>query len=350
MFFQGDEANTPPEYAETDRAASAATGDAGATSDAGGGPVMNPQKDFAQLFEDVKAGNWEDATGILIVKILIPAGLTLLAIIVAYLVAKMLARWVANSLCKRVDQTFGRFAGKFTFYTLFLIFALAIMQQVGVPITSFAAILAAAGFAIGLAFQGTLSNFASGILLLVFRPFKVGDVINAAGVTGKVNEIDLFTTTLDTPDNRRLIVPNSAISGATIENVSFHEHRRVDVVVGVGYGAPLDQTRAALSSAAESIGEKTVQGAGRGYQIVLGELGASSVDWTVRVWVNSADFWGVKEELTAAIKNALDAQGLDIPYPQMEIHVADAGEDVDNGTDDDNLLNSGTIRPRPRSS
>lgn len=347
MFFQGDEANTPPESTETDGAGAEAAGDAATPPQE---PMMNPQKDFAQLFEDVKAGNWEDATGILIVKILIPAGLTLLAVIVAYLVAKMVARWVANSLCKRVDQTFGRFAGKFTFYTLFLIFALAIMQQVGVPITSFAAILAAAGFAIGLAFQGTLSNFASGILLLVFRPFKVGDVINAAGVTGKVNEIDLFTTTLDTPDNRRLIVPNSAISGATIENVSFHEDRRVDVVVGVGYGAPLDQTRQALSTAAESIGDKIVQGAGRGYQIVLGELGASSVDWTVRVWVKSADFWGVKEELTGAIKDALDAQGLDIPYPQMEIHVADSGEDGGSDSGDDNLLNSGGIRPRPRSS
>ncbi|GAB5403040.1 MAG: mechanosensitive ion channel family protein [Aureliella sp.] len=337
MFNQTDEAAAET----TDVAATAPT-------DGAGDQTSGAEQSIMDVVEDFASGNVEGATTDLVMKYVIPAAGALLALIVAYFAAKIIARWVSSAICKRVDQTLGKFAGKFAFYSVFLVCALAVLQTVGVSITSFAAILAAAGFAIGLAFQGTLSNFASGILLLVFRPFKVGDVVNAAGVTGKVNEIDLFTTTFDTPDNRRLIVPNSAIAGATIENVSHHEHRRVDVVVGVGYAASLDETRDALSKAAEAMGDKIVQGSGRGYQIVLGELGASSVDWTVRVWVKSADFWGVKERLTGEVKNQLDARGLDIPFPQMQIHVSDDGESDDLDDGPRNLLQPGAIRPRPR--
>ncbi len=181
--------------------------------------------------------------------------------------------------------------------------------------------MAAAGFAIGLAFQGTLSNFSAGVLLLVFRPFKVGDLINAAGVMGKVNEIDLFTTTLDTPDNRRLIIPNSSISGGTIENVSYHKHRRVEVIVGVAYSASLDSTREALTAAAESLRHKLIDGEGRGYAIILGTLADSSVQWKVRFWVATADFFLVTELLTQEIKRRLDASGIQIPFPQMDVHL-----------------------------
>jgi small conductance mechanosensitive channel len=155
----------------------------------------------------------------------------------------------------------------------------------------------------------------------VFRPFKVGDVINAAGITAKVYEIDLFTTIFDTPDNRRIIVPNSSIASGTIENISHHEHRRVDVVVGVDYAATLQQTRDTLTAAAESLKDSLVEGDGRGYQIVLGDLGDSAVGWTVRFWTTAADYWSVKECLTAAVKEHLDAQGIGIPFPQMDVHL-----------------------------
>jgi small conductance mechanosensitive channel len=207
------------------------------------------------------------------------------------------------------------------FYLIMTCVLLAVLGMFGVNVTSFAAILGAAGFAVGLAFQGTLGNFAAGVLLLVFRPFKVGDVINAAGVTAKVAELDLFTTVLDTPDNRRIIVPNSSIAGGTIENVSYHNERRVDVPVGVDYSASVDATRNALANAAESLSAKMIAGDGRGYQVVLGGLGDSAVNWTVRFWCNADDYWGVMEDLTQAVKERLDDAGIGIPYPTMDINV-----------------------------
>ncbi|MGB7325309.1 MAG: mechanosensitive ion channel domain-containing protein, partial [Rubripirellula sp.] len=198
----------------------------------------------------------------------------------------------------------------------------AVLSKLGAPLGGLAAMLAAAGFAVGLAFQGTLSNFASGVLMLVFRPFKVGDVVNAGGVMGKVNEIDLFTTTLDTPDNRRIIVPNSSISGGTIENISFHQHRRVEVLVGVDYNADLDQTRAALDVAVSHISEAVIQGEGRGAQVILSDLGASSVNWKVRAWVASKNYWPIHEALTAQVKRQLDGAGISIPFPQLDVHIS----------------------------
>ena len=229
---------------------------------------------FSNLLEQLQRGELSDASWKLIIQVALPAVGALALLIVAYFVAKYAARIVSNVLCRRVDQTLGKFGGKFTFYSLMAMSGIAICQTIGFDVTGFAAVLAAAGFAIGLAFQGTLSNFAAGILLLVFRPFQVGDVVNTAGVTGKVNAVDLFTTTFDTPDNRRLIVPNSSITGATIENISFHKERRVEVLVGVDYTASLDTTRDVLTACAESLAEETIQGEDRGYQIILGQTGA----------------------------------------------------------------------------
>ena len=260
--------------------------------------------------------------------LLIKAVTALALLIVAYFVAKLVSRWVASLVCKRVDMTLGKFAGKFVFYTMLAVIGLPVMQTVGVDVAGVAAILAAAGFAVGLAFQGTLSNFASGILLLVFRPFRVGDVVTAAGITGKVNEIDLFTTTFDTPDNRRLIVPNSSIAGTTIENVTFHKERRVDVMVGVSYTASLDDTREVLTSCCEMLSSKLVAGENRGYQILLSNLNSSSVDWTIRFWTKSSDYWAVKESLTAEVKRQLDANQIEIPFPQMQLHFSGAANQL----------------------
>ncbi len=274
-----------------------------------------------ESFRDFMNGNIGNGASSLVLKVALPAGIAILMLVVTYFAAKFVSRLIANAVCNRVDQTLGKFAGKFTFYSIMIVVGLTILQNAEVPVTGFAAVIAAAGFAIGLAFQGTLGNFASGILLLVFRPFKVGDLVNAAGVMGKVNEIDLFTTTLDTPDNRRLIIPNSSIAGATIENVTYHKHRRVDVPVGVAYAASLDKTRQALTASAEAMSDKMVMGEGRGYQILLTNLGPSSVEWTVRIWVASTDYFAMKERLTAEIKHKLDLNGLEIPFPQMQLHI-----------------------------
>lgn len=252
---------------------------------------------------------------------IIPVGSALIFLIVGYFLAHFLAHTASAPIRKRVDETIGRFIKKLVFYAIMTFVLLGILGRFGISVASFAAVLAAAGFAIGLAFQGTLSNFAAGILLLVFRPFKVGDAVSVAGVVGKVIEIDLFTTTFDTPDNRRIIVPNSSISGATIENITYHQERRVDVNVGVDYSASLEATRSALTQAAESLNQYLVLGEGRGFQVFLGDLGDSAVNWQVRFWTQAANFWTVKEALTAAVKNSLDAAGLNIPFPQIDVHL-----------------------------
>lgn len=243
----------------------------------------------------------------------------IIILIVAYLAAGIANRSVRKSMAKaKVDETLARFFGKLAKYTVLILGAIVAMGKLGIEITAFAAILAAAGFAVGMALSGTLGHFASGVMLLIFRPFKVGDVVNAGGVTGKVYEIELFTTALDTPDNRRIIVPNGGIYGSTIENISHHDTRRVDVGVGVDYSADLDKTREILDNAA-----KSVQGilSDPAHAIVLGDLGDSAVGWTVRVWCNAADYWGIKEATTRAVKKHLDDAGIGIPFPQMDVHM-----------------------------
>jgi len=217
-----------------------------------------------------------------------------------------------------VDETLCRFAGKMIKWTLLTLVVLACLGAFGVDVVAFAGILAAMGFAIGLAFQGSLSNFAAGVMLLVFRPFSVGDVISVAGHTAKVDEIDLFVTTMDTFDNRRLIIPNSAIFGATIEKITHHATRRVDVTVGTEYPADIDRVREVLLGAATSLPQVLADPAAAA---VLTGLGSSSIDWSVRVWVKAEDFWPVKDALTRAVKYALDEAGIGIPFPQMDVHV-----------------------------
>ena len=306
--------------------------DSQTTNTVAGDQTLNLVDETKAAFSGLMKGEVTEATSDFLTKVIVPAGMALLALIVTYFIARLISRWVSASLCKRIDQTLGRFAGRFVFYAIMLIAGLSILQTAGVDGTSFAAVMAAAGFAIGLAFQGTLSNFASGVLLMVFRPFKVGDVINAAGVTGKVNEIDLFTTTLDTPDNRRLIVPNSSISSATIENITHHSERRVDVTIGVAYAASLDDTRNVLEACARSLDEYIIEGDGRGFQVLLSNLGASSVDWTIRFWTSSDDYWLVKEKLTTEVKRQLDSSSIDIPFPQMQLHIADQAIEASNQT------------------
>ncbi len=243
----------------------------------------------------------------------------LVLLFVGWLVAGWAGRLVWRG-CERakLDPTLGKFFAKMARWAILIFVVLACLGVFGVNTTSFAAVLAAAGLAVGLALQGSLSNFASGVMLLIFRPFKVGDVVTISGCTGKVDEIELFTTRIDTADNRRLILPNSAVFGTTIENITFHSKRRVEVAVGVEYSADIDKTRAVLEKAAKGVLGILEDPAP---QVLLSQLGASSVDWSVRVWCATSDFWTVKEAATRAVKMALDEAGIGIPFPQMDVHL-----------------------------
>lgn len=246
----------------------------------------------------------------------------LVLLFVANIVASWTRRLVVRALDKaKFDATLTKFFSNLARYTVLILAVLAALGVFGIETTSFAAVIGAAGLAVGLAFQGTLSNFSAGVMLLAFRPFKVGDVVTAGGTTGKVDSIELFTTRFITPDNRLFIVPNSAVFGGTIENVSAFDTRRVNVEVGTDYGADLQKTREVLEKVAGSVEGRIDEPAS---QVYLLQLGGSSIDWTVRVWCKSDDFWAVKERLTRDVKDALDAAGIGIPFPQQDVHL-DAG-------------------------
>ena len=281
---------------------------------------------FNDAFGGLVRGELNEASSKLLFSFVVPAAIAIVAIVVLYFVASLLARWTAAAVCKRVDETLGKFAGRLVYYGIMTVGGLAVLSKAGIGVTGAAAVITAAGFAIGLAFQGTLSNFSSGILLLVFRPFKVGDMVVVSGVSGKVNEIDLFTTTIDTTDNRRLILPNSSVAGTTIENITYHAHRRIDLVIGVAYKSDIDQTREVIQEAVASLSDVMVPGEDRGSKVFLSNLGPSSVDWTVRFWTSTTTFWDVREQLLVRIKKNLDQNGIQIPFPQMQLHFSEFEE------------------------
>ena len=250
---------------------------------------------------------------------LLPVIGALVLIFAAFFVAGWVKRLTLRGLKKtKLDITLAKFFANFLRYTILIVALVAILGYFGVETASFAALLAAAGFAIGMAFQGTLSNFSAGIMLLVFRPFRVGDVISVAGITGRVDEIELFSTHLNTQDNRRMIVPNGSIFGSIIENVTYHDARRVDVTVGTDYGADLDRTRNVIEEAAASVPGRIED---RGVEAYLVGLGGSSIDWEARVWCDPNDYFTVKDALTRAVKIGLDEAGIGIPFPQRDVHI-----------------------------
>ena len=259
-----------------------------------------------------------DAALELATEYLLPAGIALLALIVGYMAASFSGRMVGLAVARRVDLTLGKFLSKMIKNMIILMVFLGVLGYFGVDVTSFAAILAACGFAIGMALQGTLSNFAAGVMLLVFRPFRVGDYIKVSDVEGTVDEIDLFTTRLNSRDNRHLILPNSSVFGSTIENVTHNAHRRVDVNVGVSYDADIAMTRRVLEQAISTVAGTMAHPAP---QIYLKGLGDSAVNWEIRVWCRSDTYWEVRERTVAAAKQGLDTAGISIPFPQMDIHV-----------------------------
>ncbi len=242
-----------------------------------------------------------------------------LLLVVAYVASGWVGRLVGRLLSKaKVEQTLCRFFGSMARWALMVLALIACLGVFGVETTSFAAVLGAATLAIGLGFQGSLSNLAAGVMLLIFRPFKVGDVVQVSGELGKVAELGLFSTEMDTFDNRRIILPNSGIFGSTVVNFTHHATRRVDIPVGVEYPADLDRTREVLTAAAAGVPKRLEDPPP---QIILLKLGNSSVDWQVRVWVKTEDYWDVVDAGTRAVKMALDEAGLGIPFPQMDVHL-----------------------------
>ncbi len=243
------------------------------------------------------------------------------ALFAAWIVAGLTRKLVRRGLERiHFDETLTKFFSTVSRYVVLTIAVVSCLGMFGIQTASFAAVIAAAGLAIGLAFQGTLSNFASGVMLLAFRPFKVGDVIKVADEVGKVDEIEIFTTSLVTFDNRRIILPNGVIFGSKIENITHFPTRRCDVKVGVAYAADLDETRRVLEGAVRKTEGILDEPA---FQIYLLDLGASSVDFAVRAWVKSEDLWGVREQLLRNIKRDLDAANIGIPFPQMDVHFDD---------------------------
>jgi small conductance mechanosensitive channel len=218
----------------------------------------------------------------------------------------------------RVDGTLAAFLASASYVVLVAFVILAALNQLGVQTTSFIAVLGAAGLAIALAFQGTLSNLSAGVLLIVFRPFRVGDYVEGAGTGGTIEAVELFTTTLHTPDNRTIIVPNSQLLGDVIVNYSVKETRRIDLVIGVSYADDLAKAKEAL---ARIVAEDERVLADPATTIGVLELADSSVNFAVRPWVKAADYWPVRFDLLQRIKAELDAAGISIPFPQRDVHL-----------------------------
>lgn len=258
-----------------------------------------------------------------IIEKLVSFGISALAALVILIIGLFIAKKVKNLFAaalnkKGVDATLVGFFSSLLYGAIAVFVVIAAIGKLGVQTTSFAAVIAAAGLAIGLALQGSLSNFASGVLLILFKPFVAGNVIKAGGEVGSVVEVGLLTTELKTPDNVKIIMPNSAIMGGAITNISAHSTRRVDMVVGVGYGDDLNKAKQIMEDLLAA-DERVLKDPA--VTIAVSNLGDSSVDFVVRPWVNAADYWAVKFDFTKAVKEAFDAQGISIPYPQQDVHM-----------------------------
>ena len=250
-------------------------------------------------------------------------GLKLILALVIFIIGK----WVAKAIRGVVKRMMGKaeideivigFVGNIVYFALLTFVIIAALAQLGIQTTSFIAVLGAAGLAIGLALQGSLANFAAGFLMIVFRPFKVGDVIEGGGTVGKVEAMHIFTTTLKTPDNKTIIIPNAKLGNDNIVNYSTEPTRRVDLTVGVSYDADLKQVREVLEDII-SKDERVLSDPA--HQVAVAELADNSVNFTVRLWTKTEDYWGVFFDTNEAVKLRFDEVGIGIPYPQRDVHL-----------------------------
>ncbi|EGQ9462891.1 small-conductance mechanosensitive channel MscS [Vibrio cholerae] len=243
----------------------------------------------------------------------------ILILFIGNLVVKGVAGSVANVLKKKeMDKAVVDFIHGLVRYTLFIIVLIAALSRIGVQTASVVAVIGAAGLAVGLALQGSLSNFAAGVLIVAFRPFKSGDYVEIGGVAGSVDSIQIFQTVLKSPDNKMVVVPNSAVIGGAITNYSRHETRRVDMVIGVSYKSDLQKTKRVLRETLEK-DPRILKDPDMTIGVLT--LADSSINFVVRPWCKTSDYWAVYFDSMQAIKEALDANGIEIPFPQMDVHL-----------------------------
>ncbi|WKY57688.1 small-conductance mechanosensitive channel MscS [Vibrio sp. SNU_ST1] len=250
-------------------------------------------------------------------------GVNIISALIILFIGNLIVKAVANSVSKvlekkKMDRAVVEFIHGLVRYLLFVIVLIAALGRLGVQTASVVAVIGAAGLAVGLALQGSLSNFAAGVLIVAFRPFKSGDYVEIGGVAGSVESIQIFQTVLTTPDNKMVVVPNGSVIGSPITNYSRHATRRIDLMIGVSYNADLQKTKALLTKICES-DERVLKDPG--VQVGVHTLADSSVNFVVRPWVSTADYWNVYFDLMQAIKEGLDNEGIEIPFPQMDVHM-----------------------------
>ncbi len=286
-------------------------------------------------------GNFNFQQWIQAVKIfLINYGLKLLIALVIVIVGRLAIKIIRNILKKmftkmKVEETLSAFLINIVSGLLHAFLVIAVLGQIGVDTTSFVAIIGAAGLAVGFALQGSLASFAAGVLIILLKPFKLGDFITAGGESGTVTDISIFSTRLNTPDNKVVIVPNTDIMGGSITNYSRENQRRIDLVIGVGYDDDLRRVEEIFKQILDAEPRVLKDPA---YTIGVLELGDNSVNFAVRPWVKTSDYWPTYFDLMKKIKLTLDANGVSIPYPQRDVHVHYANSCENNETENENAV------------
>jgi len=259
----------------------------------------------------------------MVVDILVQYGPKLLGAIAVLLIGLWIVGALNKSIRKmmlksKMDDSLVPFLSGIIGALLKILLIISVMSMLGIAMTSFVAILGAAGLAVGMALSGTLQNFAGGVMILLFKPYKAGDFIEAQGHMGVVKDIQIFNTILLTPDNRKIIIPNGGLSGSSMVNYSAMETRRVDFTFGIGYGDDIDKARQVIL---DEINKLPYVLKDPEPFVMIGELADSSVNFTTRVWVKSEDYWTCFFELTENVKKAMDANNISIPYPQTDVHL-----------------------------
>ena len=282
------------------------------------------------LLQEPAAGGGEESKLTLVQKIIEKAneaiasyGPKIVAAILILIIGWIAAKFVTGIIRKlmtraKVEPTIVGFLSNIAYMALMAFVVIAAIGKAGVPTTSAVAILGAAGLAIGFALQGSLGNFASGVMLIVFRPFKAGDFVEAAGTMGVIQEVQVFATILNTPDNKRVIVPNGSITGGNIVNYSANDNRRVDMVFGIGYDDDIPKAKKTLEEILEKH-EKILKDPAP--VVAVSELADSSVNFVVRPWVKTPDYWAVYWDVHQAVKMEFDAKEIGIPFPQRDVHL-----------------------------
>ncbi|MCA6059089.1 MULTISPECIES: mechanosensitive ion channel family protein [Oceanospirillaceae] len=253
---------------------------------------------------------------------ILPWGTQIVLALLIFIIGRMLAGFVTRTTTKaleraRLDPILISFLATVMNSTLVLLVIVFALSQLGLDTTSLVALLGAAGLAVGLALKDSLSHFAAGVMLIVFRPFKLGDYVEVGGVAGSVDKITIFSTRLKTPDNKVVTVPNGNVFGNTMINYSEEATRRIDMVIGISYGSDLLKAKSILEELVKDHDKVLKDPA---YKIAVSELADSSVNFIVRPWVKAEDYWDVRFQLTESIKLRFDAEGIEIPFPQMDVH------------------------------